>query len=375
MVWPPIPAVWQMPPDNSSENNMSDIPTDESIDAAWLTAQLQRQGFDAEVQSFTRKQIGTGQIGKCIRYDMDIQGDPAAPRSLIGKFPSDDPLSQATGVALRNFLKEVSFYQQLQPRLTIRTPRCYYAEIVGDGPEFALLLEDLAPAEQGDQLAGCDESVARAAVLELVGLHAPSWNDTELSKLDWIGSSSAESQGMLIELYNAQLPGFMDRLGDRLEADQREIITALGQSKAILGKPLSEPFSLVHIDYRLDNLLINLSGGEPVVTAVDWQSISVGNPMTDVAYFIGAGLLPEVRRPIEEALVRDYHQALQAAGIENYAWSDCWEDYRRATFAGFSVTVVASMLVQQTERGDEMFTVMARRHSRHALDLEADQLL
>lgn len=354
---------------------MSDIPTDESIDAAWLTAQLQRQGFDAEVLTFTRKQIGTGQIGKCIRYDMDIKGDDAAPRSLIGKFPSDDPLSQATGVALRNFLKEVSFYQQLQPRLTIRTPRCYYAEINGDGPEFALLLEDLAPAEQGDQLAGCDETVARAAVLELVGLHAPSWNDAELAALDWIGSSSAESQGMLIELYNAQLPGFMERLGDRLEADQREIITALGQSKAILGKPLSEPFSLVHIDYRLDNLLINSSGKAPEVTAVDWQSISVGNPMTDVAYFIGAGLLPEVRRPIEESLVRDYHQALNKAGIEDYAWTNCWEDYRRATFAGFSVTVVASMLVQQTERGDEMFTVMARRHSRHALDLEADKLL
>jgi hypothetical protein len=65
---------------------------------------------------------------------------------------------------------------------------------------------------------------------------------------------------------------------------------------------------------------------------------------------------------------------LTSTGID-YSWDDCWEDYRRATFAGFSVTVVASMLVQQTERGDEMFTAMAQRHSRHALDLNADQLL
>ena len=39
------------------------------------------------------------------------------------------------------------------------------------------------------------------------------------------------------------------------------------------------------------------------------------------------------------------------------------------------VTVIASMLVQQTERGDEMFTAMARRHSRHALDLGSAEFL
>jgi hypothetical protein len=32
-------------------------------------------------------------------------------------------------------------------------------------------------------------------------------------------------------------------------------------------------------------------------------------------------------------------------------------------------------MVEQTARGDEMFVVMARRHSRHALDLGADRLL
>jgi hypothetical protein len=39
------------------------------------------------------------------------------------------------------------------------------------------------------------------------------------------------------------------------------------------------------------------------------------------------------------------------------------------------VTVIASMMVQQTERGDEMFITMARRHSRHTLDLGAEEFL
>ena len=96
--------------------------------------------------------------------------------------------------------------------------------------------------------------------------------------------------------------------------------------------------------------------------------------MNDVAYFLGAGLLPEHRQQAEESIVRDYHAALNEAGVD-FSWDDCWTGYRKGSFSGFGVTVIASMIVQQTERGDEMFTVMARRHARHALDLGADEFL
>ena len=125
---------------------MSQIPTPESVDANWLTEQLNRNGFAVEVASFEQKRIGTGQIGMCFRYDISYKGDAGnAPASLVGKFPSDDPSSRATGVQLKNFIKEVKFYQELQSKLSIATPKCYYSEIVGEGPDFMLLLEDLAP--------------------------------------------------------------------------------------------------------------------------------------------------------------------------------------------------------------------------------------
>ena len=131
----------------------------------------------------------------------------------------------------------------------------------------------------------------------------------------------------------------------------------------------------MHVDYRLDNLLIDEGARPPRVFVVDWQSVTLGNPLADVAYFLGAGLLPEARRAAEEAIVRSYHRALGQAGVTAYPFARCWDDYRRGTFAGFVVTVIASMMVEQTARGDEMFVVMARRHSRHALDLGADSLL
>ncbi len=355
---------------------MSRIPRAEEIDASWLGAQLHAAGHvDASVRDFESVPIGTGQIGRCIRYTLDVDGDDAAPRTLVGKFASDDPTSRQTGVQLRNYLKEVRFYQELQQRLSISTPRCYFADIEGEGPEFALLLEDLAPAEQGDQLKGTTLEIAEASVRELVGLHAPSWCDESLRGVDWLGEPTEPMIQLGRALYGAQLPGFLARYGDRLAADEAGIISAVAQSTDAPFTLLPHPFSLVHVDYRLDNLLIDTAKSPPSIHTVDWQSITLGSPLSDVAYFMGAGLVPEERRRGEEEIVRGYHRALGEAGIEDYDWDACWRDYRRGTFSGFAVTVVASMMVVQTERGDEMFVTMARRHARHALDLGAEEFL
>ncbi|MFU8814957.1 MAG: phosphotransferase [Pseudomonadales bacterium] len=354
------------------------IPTPQDITAGWLTERLREGGHaDADVRAFTAQRIGTGQIGMCIRYELDLPAtDTTTPRSLVGKFPSDDPVSRATGVQLRNYLKEVRFYRELKARVGISTPRCYYAAIVDEGPEFLVLLEDLRPAVQGDQLQGCDAAVAEAAVLELVGLHGASWNDQSLRGVDWLGEPSKESREMLLSLYQTLLPGFLDRYGARLEADEADIIARVAQApQGPLFASLQTPYSLVHVDYRLDNLLIDNRVRPPKIAVVDWQSITLGSPMSDVAYFLGAGLLPEHRRPVEEGIVRAYHRALGECGVSDYPWERCWNDYRRGSFAGFGVTVIASMLVQQTPRGDEMFVAMARRHSRHALDHHAGEFL
>ena len=42
--------------------------------------------------------------------------------------------------------------------------------------------------------------------------------------------------------------------------------------------------------------------------------------------------------------MREYHAGVGAAGVD-IAWDDCWEQYRRYTFAGLVMAVAASMLV------------------------------
>ena len=128
-----------------------------------------------------------------------------------------------------------------------------------------------------------------------------------------------------------------------------------------------------HGDYRLDNLLFGQTeASRPCV--VDWQTVSLGAGLSDVSYFCGAGLQPEDRRA-ERVLVEEYHRQLVALGVEGYDWDQAWEDYRRYAFAGLLMAVGASMLVERTDRGDDMFMAMADRHASHALDLDSLELL
>ena len=72
--------------------------------------------------------------------------------------------------------------------------------------------------------------------------------------------------------------------------DECRIIQQLGEvdHSPLVANGLPEVFSLIHVDYRLDNLLFHAKTGTTEVTAADWQSITLGSPLNDVAYFIGA---------------------------------------------------------------------------------------
>lgn len=354
-----------------------DIPSPETLQPSFFSDILRSSGYaQAAVASFSAEVIGTGQVAKCIRFKLKLSaGDSSVPQTLIGKFPSDNEKSRLAAATYHSYAREVLFYQTLASKVHITIPDCYFAAISEDASNFALILSDMAPAVQGDQLTGCSEAVLTKAVTELAGLHAPTWNNRAL----FAGNAylnvdeASRQQGRL--LYKRLLPPFVERFRRCLSSDQIDIFRQLGEASYPVFTTDMPFMSVVHGDYRLDNFLIKAQANKPALTVVDWQTYTSANPLFDVAYAMATSLQVVSRRQHEQAIVQIYHQVLVKAGVPDFSFDDCWLAYRKAAFSGFPITVVASVGVVQTERGDAMFALMADRLSQMALDLQAAELL
>jgi hypothetical protein len=166
--------------------------------------------------------------------------------------------------------------------------------------------------------------------------------------------------------------GFVDRYGEAITPAQRLVCQRLVDSfDAYLAEEAGPDrvHGLVHGDYRLDNMLFGRPGSLRDLTVVDWQTVTWGPALTDVAYFLGCALPTEQRRAHYDELLAAYHAGLG----ENppLSMEQIREGVRRQSFFGVMMSIVSSMLVERTERGDQMFLTMLERHSNHVLDTGA----
>jgi hypothetical protein len=339
------------------------------VTSDWLSTVL-----GGDVGPITSDRIGDGHIGVNIRVSMP-DAESALPRSVVVKLPATDETSLTTAATLRHYERETRFYLDLASTVDIRVPACLHGEWDAATNDFVLVLEDMAPARQGDQLTGCSIEQARDAVSELAKLHGPRWSDPTLFEVDWIERDRGdESANGLAIMWHMLFPGFATTYRSHLDADEFELAERFGAVIAQWRSGRTGPKTVTHGDYRLDNMLFATPQGGPPVTVVDWQTPAHGDPIADLSYFIGAGLLAEDRRAHEHELVDAYLEALGEYGIElDGAW--VWEQYRREAFAGLTVAAMASQIVTLNDRSEAMFAAMAQRHLRHALDHDSLSLI
>jgi hypothetical protein len=332
------------------------VDTPQELTPAWLSDALRAAGNDATVSDVTFVPVGTGQMSGCYRLTLRYAaGD--GPATLVAKLPSPDP--QVAEGAGATYATEVRFYRDIAPTVAVRAPQCLCAVFSDEGKRFVLLLEDMAPAEQGDQIAGCTLEQAFDAVVNLADLHGPRWCDESLHRITGLapfGADAAEGMGIG---FGMAIEPFIERFHTPVE--DADVLRAFAPHVAtwLAGRP--DCFALVHGDYRLDNLLFATAAGGPPCTAVDWQLIAVGLPTRDLGFFLGTGLGRDERVQHEHALVEAYHDALLAHGVDGYTPEQCWDDYRVGLFQGPLITVLGAMYATQTERGDEMFVAMTER--------------
>lgn len=342
----------------------------EGLTAAWLTAALAPLLDGGKVAAVRAEPVGTGQVSDSLRLHLTCDGPGGTPATMVAKVPAADPASRQAARTVRTYEVEAGFYRDLAPRLDASVPACHYVAYDGEHDDYVVLLEDLAPAVPGDQLAGMSAADAESAVVEMAALHAAGWNDPELAALGWLNRHDADTAAFTAAMVTELYAGFRERYAARLEPGTVDLIEEfLPRMGAYLAERSGAP-TLVHGDFRADNLMF----GGARASVLDWQTCAYGPGLSDLSYFLGSSLPVAVRREHERSLVGRYHSELTGRGVD-LPWEDCWRDYRAHVFHGIVMAVGAAMLVERTDRGDAMFCAMTDRHARHARDLDSLELI
>lgn len=328
--------------------------TPAEVTPAWLSTVL-----GADVASARTAPIGTGQTGATYRVSVTYRGDAGLPATFAVKLPSqDETVRDRVTIGYRS---EHAFYTNVADHVQIPVPRCHHCEIAGEGADFVLLLADMAPAEQGDQIAGCTPDEATLAVLALADLHGPTWADPQWANFPGIAMPKPEPDSAkgFGDVAKMAADITLDKLGGRLSTEDQDTMRAA--MSVVTPWLLAEPdrFAILHGDYRLDNMLFDPDRTR--ITVVDWQTLGSGLPTRDLSYFTATSLDPTVRASAEADLVAAYHDRLLRHGVTGYDRETCWQDYRLGMLQAPLITVLGTAFANSTERGDDMMVVMAQR--------------
>ncbi|WP_418956166.1 phosphotransferase family protein [Streptomyces tritici] len=148
-------------------------------------------------------------------------------------------------------------------------------ESVLGAPFYVMEFMPGTPYRSAEQLAPLGPERTRAAVLGLV--------DTlvELHAVDPAAAGLGDF---------GRPEGFLDRQlcrwGKQLDASRNRELAGIDELHAALGRslPVSPAATVVHGDYRLDNVLID--GDDRITAILDWEMSTLGDPLTDLGLLV-----------------------------------------------------------------------------------------
>ncbi len=351
-----------------------------------------------------------GQIAR-LAIDTDC-ADAGTPSTLIAKLPTTVDANRAAAEAAGVYEREHLFYENLAEKLSLRTPRLYHAAM-DPGPDgetgtktlkridrlpfwllrvllwlgenlsrprrrFVLLIEDMAPARVGDQVAGAGPEACQAALRALARCQAEMWESPELQNRFWLPPYALVPR-LMMAMYRREFRGFRGRFAGRATTQLVAVYDWLDRNAVALMVELEDlaPETLIHGDYRLDNLLF-ADTEETVpdgVAAIDWQGVMRGPGVYDAAYFLSGSLAADVPLETEQVLVRAYHDELVRNGVSGYNFDQLWSDYERAMVLVAQRIAIIDALDLGEGRGAEMLNSWVERIAARVAQIDLDKLL
>ncbi|MGA9277118.1 phosphotransferase family protein [Ilumatobacter sp.] len=334
---------------------MVEVPRElNDVSAAWLAHQI---GAEIDAVEVTQIGEGSGFMGQLARVTISSD-DPAVPSSVIVKLPTIDPGARAIGDMMGVWEREHHFYGDVAPSVDIRIPNALVN--IADPP--CLVLEDLAPGVVGDHVAGATLDQAERAIDTIARHHATWFEDPRLRTFDWLPGLDDPSILTLQDTFAIGWPLFLERYEDTLPARClrwcEQFVPGIPQW---IERHYDDPVTLIHGDFRLDNLLFYDDGS---VGVIDWQLCMRAPGQTDIVYFCANNLDIETRELHDIALIERYVAGLHAHGVP--ADKVTLEAVRHGYLEGlvfYAVSFGASLLTidPANERGTALFDALVRR--------------
>lgn len=357
--------------------------TPEEVTAVWLTNALAHSGtlMETAVANVNCTSMnGAGYAGQVARltlsYDELVEN---APTSLIAKFSNPDPTIRE---ALHDlYVREVRIYQEMIDEISLAVPQCYYSDVDEESGHAILLLEDLAHLRTGDIAQGCSIEDAETVVTNFAKHHAQWWQNPLLDEIDYLRYEltvdpewattyrdwwSQFEQIVTTLLPDCFIPSSLLDVGHQSSCQLQEVNN--------LWK--NTPFTLMHKDTHLDNLMFANDKNDPSLTVIDWQLCGSGPGVSDITYFLIFSMPVLLRRQSEVRLLKLYHATLLANGVTNYCFEQCWHDYRLAFFRNLRTAVVVVNILDITRpHAHNFIQAMIARLSSFAEDHQVSEFL
>ena len=325
--------------------------TPDSVTDDWLTQALRQDGaiVEAHVTGHTTALVEQqGAAAVVARFGLSYDPDePAAPRSLVGKFAAPHEPIRLLMHEFGGYAREVEFYQQLGGDAGIPTPHCYYASIDPGSAVFALLLEDMGNSRMSDMINPSIEDI-EVAVRHLAPFHAKWWNHPRLrtlKNLRYPGSPANEAflrrgWGTLAAALPTAKERFGDLLPDSLVALTQDVLSRFDE---VLERAQRDEgrTTLVHGDYHPQQIFFESERGGRFAV-FDWQTVSAGSGGNDLARIIVLGLDTAQREASDKRLIELYYSLLLEHGVKGYSFQDCYDDFRRGLLASLVVNIIAA---------------------------------
>jgi len=318
---------------------------------------------------------GVGMMSSMSIIELEWEGSTNLPSSLVLKLAAENETNRAVSQQFNLYLKEVSYYKDLAPRTTARSPRIYASEI-DEEHNFFLLMEDVSSYRMGSQVEGATVEECELCIDFLINLHASFWN--QLNGISWLpnmsGSDNAKNMALGCEAGWPQLQEIFGHfVPDNIEAERERYLEAVPRLQTQLDQ---HPTTLIHGDFRMDNMLFGQAPEHDSLLVVDFQGALKGNGIHDVAYLLSHSAKTEVRREHERNLIERYSSGLINAGVKDYSFEKAWNDYRIGVLYSWTVAVViAGTMDPANDRGFAWMSKMVERNGTAINDLDCLSLL